>query len=307
MPSPRCTLPLGTLRLYAHFDDPGDPLYLISPVTIEIITPGGGIGDLLVPWQLATDDPLGFYQHPLGGDTSASIDLAVLAANPDLAFDSWMTVGLETAAGNTLQQLFMDWTGFNAGSAIDEAQGSVFVDPFEPQGYPVEGRVLLAQITTGMDSSVSGTFNLQGVRANGMTYQVNAANFVFDVCATPADDLAYGLKTSAGWFPKFGVCGDLSAGGAAQLSLQRAPTNALAILFLSTSALPQKGLGGTIIPQLPFLPIQFAATADTNGDITLAVPGVGIVIDLVGQWLMADPGLPSGVAMSNALELHLGP
>ena len=108
-----------------------------------------------------------FYQHALGGATPSDINGAMLDMVPDLAFDSYVTVGLtqtpemgEAAAG-LMPGSWED--AFEAGSSISVNDGlgsGWYTLPFADNGTAgASGRILVAQLTT--DGDISGQFRAQ--------------------------------------------------------------------------------------------------------------------------------------------------
>jgi len=149
----------NTYRVYAEFAYQGDQ---IAAVFGQDITP-------LIIQSSGT-----FYQNPLGGPTSTSINLGLFGIEPDLAFDSWVTIG--TANGpNALDEINLDAQTFELGGDLvinDEAGAAWYVFPDEePTSFPnAQGRVLIAQLTT--DGDLFLQINLQYRAANGTSPQV---------------------------------------------------------------------------------------------------------------------------------------
>jgi len=59
-----------------------------------------------------------FYQHFMGGPTSTSINPALIPLFPSLAYDSWVTIGREDMNANTLLDVGIDWSAFEAGGPL---------------------------------------------------------------------------------------------------------------------------------------------------------------------------------------------
>ena len=112
----------------------------------------------------------GTYDNSFGGDTSLNINPALLAVFTSLAYDSWVTIGLETSAGNALSVQTVDFgTG---GDFASTSNGSWYVTPDDAQGEEVGGRVLIAQMTTsGSADDFYGNMNFQGKDADGNTWE----------------------------------------------------------------------------------------------------------------------------------------
>ncbi|MGB2230510.1 MAG: hypothetical protein ACPH1A_04620, partial [Flavobacteriales bacterium] len=108
-----------------------------------------------------------FYQHALGGATPSDINGAMLDMVPELAFDSYVTVGLTQAPGMGEEAADLmpgSWeAAFEAGSSISVNDGlgsGWYTLPFASNGTIDEsGRILVAQLTT--DGDISGQFRAQ--------------------------------------------------------------------------------------------------------------------------------------------------
>ena len=108
-----------------------------------------------------------FYQHMLGGATPSDINGAMLDMVPELAFDSYVTVGLTQAPGMGEEAADLmpgSWeSAFEAGSSISVNDGlgsGWYTLPFASNGTIDEsGRILVAQLTT--DGDISGQFRAQ--------------------------------------------------------------------------------------------------------------------------------------------------
>ncbi len=125
------------------------------------------------PFSLATTT--GFYNSAFGGTTAGDINPAFLSFFPELAADSWVTVGIEAQAVapevaiSAVESADQPWVGaFAFGDAIsgqdivmnDFTGGAWYVLNGTPNGLPDENnRVLIMQITTA--GEVSGVINTQ--------------------------------------------------------------------------------------------------------------------------------------------------
>ncbi len=158
---------MTTYRVWAELSDPTEQLVAVYgfdsvPLTINTTT--------------------AFYQNALGGPLASSINPAVLPVDPDLAYDSWLTIGGEdnTADVSTIGLDFAAFEG-SGGSIVanDVNGGSVFIYPdLEPAAFPdADGHVLIAQLTT--DGEVSLTVNLQTRLADGSNPQVLQQSLTF--------------------------------------------------------------------------------------------------------------------------------
>ena len=114
------------------------------------------------------------YQNSLGGNTSQAINPAFFPLAPSLEWDSYVTIGNLYNTDNALQDIGIDWSGWEAGGDLYADNGTWFITPADPQGEAVGGRVLVAQFTTfagdgEVDIVFSGGF--QGKDASGDTWQ----------------------------------------------------------------------------------------------------------------------------------------
>jgi hypothetical protein len=102
-----------------------------------------------------------FYQHPYAGNTAREVIDAVFSSAPEMAYDSWVTIGAENSTGNELWDVNIDFDAFNNGTELVIPDGSWFLIPTGEQTKPdASGLVLLMQYTT--TGNVNGTLNLQG-------------------------------------------------------------------------------------------------------------------------------------------------
>jgi hypothetical protein len=132
---------------------------------------------------------LPFYQNPYGSLLAQNINSAFLADFPDLAFDSWLTIGLQGSPGvgenlvNTVAASGeMDWTSlFESGVDIvmdDAVGGSWFILNGGTNGIAGEDlRVLIGQVTT--EGTLSGKLNVQFFE-DGDNEHVSLRHFEFE-------------------------------------------------------------------------------------------------------------------------------
>ena len=133
-----------------------------------------------------------FYQNAIGGAFASDINPFADQVDPDVAYDSWFTIGGENSNLN-LSTVGTDAAAanFEAGGAfeVDNALGaSWFVLPdMEPLAFPDEnGQVLIAQLTTA--GQVSFQVNLQYRAQNGENPQVLNETLVFPEIALGCTD-----------------------------------------------------------------------------------------------------------------------
>ena len=78
-----------------------------------------------------------------------------------LAFDSWVTIGLEDNYMNSLTGFLMDFTEFEKGNALETDNGAWFVTPDKRQALaPADKRILLVQLTS--NGQITGMINIHG-------------------------------------------------------------------------------------------------------------------------------------------------
>ncbi|MFO0360531.1 MAG: T9SS type A sorting domain-containing protein [Flavobacteriales bacterium] len=139
-------VPGNTFRVWAQLNDPQHTLHLVW-------------GDAAHPLSIVSTAP--FYQHAAGSHSSVGMNDAVIAIQPQLAFDSYITVGYDRAMNNNLWELGVDFSSFNQGGAINTTNGAWFLLPTDQKCAPASnGLVLIGQFTT--TGTASGTMNLQG-------------------------------------------------------------------------------------------------------------------------------------------------
>ena len=116
-------------------------------------------------WSLVGD--AGFYQDALGSDFGGQINPLFFGSFPSLEYDTWWTIGAQPGDADGLNSAFdqaltsfADWN--NGGDFVVNTfiGGSIFVVPgANGQGNPVNGRVLLGQVTTS--GTTDALINLQ--------------------------------------------------------------------------------------------------------------------------------------------------
>ena len=136
-----------TFRVYAVFENSGDILDAVY-------------GEANAPLKISSNKP--FYQHPKGGPLSTDIQRYDISVNPELAFDSWVTIGSEDNYMNALSGFIMEFGTFETeGGEIATDNGAWFVTPDKRQSMaPESKRILLMQLTT--EGKVDGFINLHG-------------------------------------------------------------------------------------------------------------------------------------------------
>ncbi len=117
------------------------------------------------------------YNSTLGASLGAAINPIFCGFFPELAGDSWLTIGAENESQGAVQTIGLPMTGsFNTVDGVDffGVDGSVFALPTDPNVLPVgpDNRVLLAQITTSGELSFGINLNVwtEGDPQNGAIY-----------------------------------------------------------------------------------------------------------------------------------------
>ena len=135
-----------TYRISAEFDDPADQC--VAQYGLD-----------LTPLRYTTTTT--WYQNIGGQATAEGVTAALLTPFPDLAYDSFLTVGYEMGPTN-LTDIGFDYSAFEAGNdwVVDDIFGGLLFNvPGDPANFPVGGRVLLAQLTT--DGEIELEINIQ--------------------------------------------------------------------------------------------------------------------------------------------------
>ena len=138
---------LTTYRIYAAIDAGGE----VDAVYGDDVS------------ALSIQSTHGFYQHGFG--SHATPDAGLWDFFPSLEFDSFVTIGLLHDEGDAMMHIGIDWDDFeDNGGDIWTDNGTWFATPDEAQVQEVDGRVLIAQLTT--DGDVTGCVSLQGKEAD---------------------------------------------------------------------------------------------------------------------------------------------
>tara|TARA_B110000003_G_scaffold108642_1_gene111161 strand:- start:9016 stop:12354 length:3339 start_codon:yes stop_codon:yes gene_type:complete len=142
-------------------------MYVTTPTSTDVISAIFGDSDTTLVIASTTD----FYQNPLGSSLGSNISPLLFPTFPELAFDSWMTIGLDAPAQfgeqapSVIENIENPWlTNFEAGQSIvidDAVGGAVYV---VNDGAPnivsgLDQRILIGQFTT--DGVMSGEVNIQ--------------------------------------------------------------------------------------------------------------------------------------------------
>ena len=123
-----------------------------------------------------------FYQNANGGHSSKQINSNFFPFVPSMEWDSYVTIGAYYQNGapfgeNNLNDIGIDWSGFESGGDLITDNGSWFVTPDDVQGNELNGQVFIGQFTVqGGTNSIEDfdiSVNIQGKDADGNTINAN--------------------------------------------------------------------------------------------------------------------------------------
>lgn len=126
--------------------------------------------------NLVIESTAPFYQHNYGGNTAMDVNSAVLGLAPELAYDSWITIGKDNGNNNNLWDAGITFDSFSAGNALNIQDGAWFLLPTDPQTK--EGRnnlILIAQLTT--TGIASGVVSMQGWDGENKAWRLRGLTF----------------------------------------------------------------------------------------------------------------------------------
>ena len=139
-------------------------VYITTPNTTDVITSVSGNDDF--PLSLATTTS--FYQSVFGSSVATSITPGMIVVAPDVAYDSWVTIGATSSADDVDGNINLmpgDWINdFELGNSFTVSDGIgsgwYIIPPSSVNGISgSDNRVLLTQLTT--DGEISGSFRVQ--------------------------------------------------------------------------------------------------------------------------------------------------
>jgi hypothetical protein len=142
-------------------------------------------GNQTTPKLVSTDGT--FYQNSFCGGTSVENNEGFWPMQPSMEWDSYVTIGLRSSAGNALQTIGIDFGPFEAGGDLSTSNGTWFILPTDPQGNPVmestkdcvdTDAVLIARLTVIGSNSVNIAALFQGRDATDVTWQHTADVFI---------------------------------------------------------------------------------------------------------------------------------
>ena len=263
-----------TYRIYANFDDGTD---IIQALFAE------------APYALSITSTAGFYQDPLGGLTPDGIQPLLYGAFPNLAYDSWITLGQEDA---TITPSFgvvggPSWStagiAFEAGGDFfvnDGVGGSVYVTPDQVQAQPdAQGRVLLAQLTTTGEWSFE--CNIQWRDAQLNVNQETGLSVGFEIQDyTGLSFELVGENTTGPGFDTYRVYANFMDPDAQLVAVYGLQDTALSIT--STGTFYQDALGGPLATSI--IPLLFSTFPDLEYDswVTIGADDNTGSVDFIG-------------------------
>ena len=155
-------------------------------------------GDSVDTLTIGSDN--GFYQNQFGSHKAPSSSL--FGFFPSLQYDSFVTIGLSTDAGNAMLDIGVDWSVFEGnivagshydGQNIETNNGSWFATPDDAQVFETDGRVLIGQFTTEFGDHVFGEINIQGKNADLTNWQYRGVTFDSAIVPAPGAFALLGL------------------------------------------------------------------------------------------------------------------
>ena len=144
------------------------------------------------PWTLVGEEA--FYQDDFGSDFGGSVNPLLFGAFPSLEYDTWWTIGAEPGDDDGLNSAFdaalTSFDDWNAGGDFvvnTFVGGSIFIVPgANTQGIPVDGKVLLGQVTTS--GTTEALVNVQFRDANQESFYASGMPLVFPVAGAGCND-----------------------------------------------------------------------------------------------------------------------
>lgn len=263
-----------TYRVYANFDDPTDiaqALYAEAPDAISITSTAG------------------FYQDVLGAYTPEGINPLLYPAFPNLAYDSWITLGQEDVnlpsnigavggpAWSTAALTFETGGNFVVNDGVG---GSVYCTPDQVQGQPdAQGRVLLAQLTT--TGAWSMLCNIQWRDASLNVFNETGLSVAYE--QLDFEGLSYelvGENTTADGFDTYRVYANLTDPGAQVVAVYGLQDTALTIN--TTGSFYQDVLGGPLATSVNTLLFPSFPNLEYDSWVTIGTDNSTGSVDFIG-------------------------
>lgn len=148
-------VPGRTYRFYVVLANDSDQVHMVY-------------GDVAHPLEIQSTKP--FYQSPEGAAFSNQISRKRATENPQVRFDSWLTIGgLDNYDNETTNFLIKTDEFETSGGPIRTSDGAWFCIPGKTQTYAgVDRRVLIAQLTT--EGVITGKLSIMGRTARGEVF-----------------------------------------------------------------------------------------------------------------------------------------
>jgi hypothetical protein len=132
-------------------------------------------GDSNNPMSIKSSAP--FFQSPIAGHSAAGISVVAEQADATVRYDSWITLGYANNENNSMWDVGVDFSGFDAGSEIRTENGGWFLVPTDEKCHPnTQGLVLIGQFTSA--GTIKGVMNLQGKTPTGEVWQEKGVGFI---------------------------------------------------------------------------------------------------------------------------------
>jgi hypothetical protein len=152
-----------TYLLFANMTDSADKILVVY-------------ADTLHPIVIKSNKP--FYQSPLGGALAKDSNRKLVAENPSLQFDSWITIGGDDNYDCSVSFLSIDFKDFeeNGGAIVIPQDGAWYTIPTDHASTAgADKKILLGQFTT--EGNLEGTLSIMGRDKEGSTFYSTGVTF----------------------------------------------------------------------------------------------------------------------------------
>jgi len=169
----------STYRVYAEFGS--DAVQVIAAYGSKNLSLTPPVNE---PWAISSTEP--FYQNPAGGLLADNIQPSLYGVIPGLAHDTWLSLGGGPGVASGVSLVQPATNPFNAFATsgedvmVDDPVGATlyYLPGSSATAYPVGGKLLLGQFTTG--GVVSLQYNLQ-MTLNNITYRITDVEIQFPI------------------------------------------------------------------------------------------------------------------------------
>ncbi len=167
----------STYRVYAEFTS--NAVQVIAAYGSKNL---GAVPPVNEPWSISSTEP--FYQNPAGSLLSDNIIPSLYPIVPGLQFDTWLALGGTPGVPSSVSLIQPPSNPFNAFAStggnvlVDDPVGATlyYLPGSSPSAYPVGGKLLIGQFTTG--GVVSLRYNFQ-MSLNNITYRITDVELQF--------------------------------------------------------------------------------------------------------------------------------